>query len=952
MAEEAIVIQIDLETNVSETFAKIEKASGETGIAVSRNISQKLQKTIVKATKETEKNVKSLGQSISETFQNTRDILEFGATIGSIGIAAFNLKDRIKDVFSLTKQLAEIKFKPTGIFGLTSLLGDISIGLGLLSATLSDSESKFLKFISRVSLLGSIITGGLAAAFTIAITKISEFGVVVGTQLVKFFQDAANAANEFESSTEIFSATVDAVNRTVKENIGLSEDWIKTINKTADAFNLSRKEVTKSAQEILLVGTKLGLTQDQLEKLIKVSSEYAKINKKDVFQTTVNLVNALNGNAQAVQAYGIKLNAAAVQQQALSEGITKSVTKLGESEKVQLRYNKLLKQYKEVAGLGAIAANTLADQQKRLELNQKRLSVELGKGARIIEQNNIAAFALNLVLDNVSDSVLKVTGFFGALGSRVLQIGSFLLGLSFKFFLVVKALKAINAILKSKLFFDLAKKEIPFLNTSLNKLISNLAGVEIQLKSVKDIASFLALTVKNQLNRALVLVSGQSLTTATAVNVLKGAFLKLTIAVRAATAALLPFVLPFLKIAAIVTAIVAPFVLLFKAFQQLEKQTGALSQIYSILIDNFTQSTGVIASIGRFFGDVTTKIKELATKGFGLLVDKLGKFVKFAIDLAKKNPFKVFSKTTLARLAIVSKSIDGFRKRLADAKFDLNSFAKTKREPANITPKVDLVQLAQSLEQVKGQLENAGLNQKQIILKNAQEQRDIINQALQNRLLDQSQADALLLKVKADTAKKLKDIESKSARSTDQFSKSIADSLENGAVRTISSAFQSLGKTLVDSGDDFKGFLGTVLNILGDLAISIGTTVIASSKAIAALKASLFAGPAAPIALGGALIAIGAALKVFGSKFGGSSTGSIPTSASGGGVAAGGDVGVPDTAIADAPTDREARPEQTQVQLIVQGDILDSQETGTRIAKILSDAFEKDGIVLNNGAVS
>jgi hypothetical protein len=34
----------------------------------------------------------------------------------------------------------------------------------------------------------------------------------------------------------------------------------------------------------------------------------------------------------------------------------------------------------------------------------------------------------------------------------------------------------------------------------------------------------------------------------------------------------------------------------------------------------------------------------------------------------------------------------------------------------------------------------------------------------------------------------------------------------------------------------------------------------------------------------------------------------------------------------------------------VQGDILDSDETGTRLVSIINDAFEKDGVVLKGAS--
>ena len=182
----------------------------------------------------------------------------------------------------------------------------------------------------------------------------------------------------------------------------------------------------------------------------------------------------------------------------------------------------------------------------------------------------------------------------------------------------------------------------------------------------------------------------------------------------------------------------------------------------------------------------------------------------------------------------------------------------------------------------------------------------------------------------------------------ESLNKSISKQVQGTTVKIFSAAFQEIGRTLAGAGQGFKAFLGVVLNILGDLAISIGTTVIASSKAIAALKASLLTSPAAPIALGGALIAIGAALKVFASSFGGSSAGFSPAGGGGGGVTGPGGSGF-DSATFTAPEIEREDPE-ARFQLIVQGDIFETEDTSRRIVNLFQQAAEDEGVTFDNGA--
>ena len=176
--------------------------------------------------------------------------------------------------------------------------------------------------------------------------------------------------------------------------------------------------------------------------------------------------------------------------------------------------------------------------------------------------------------------------------------------------------------------------------------------------------------------------------------------------------------------------------------------------------------------------------------------------------------------------------------------------------------------------------------------------------------------------------------------------KSIDASLRSGVVNAISVSAQQIGKSLAGAGGGVKAFVGVVINALGDMAISLGTTVIASSKAIEALKAA-FLGPVgsgvAAIGLGAALIAAGAALKVFGSSFGASSP---SPSVSGFGEAAG--AGIGGGQFSETLPEERAEAE-TKVNVTIQGDVFDSEETGLRIARILEDSSLNENVRVVGG---
>jgi hypothetical protein len=165
-----------------------------------------------------------------------------------------------------------------------------------------------------------------------------------------------------------------------------------------------------------------------------------------------------------------------------------------------------------------------------------------------------------------------------------------------------------------------------------------------------------------------------------------------------------------------------------------------------------------------------------------------------------------------------------------------------------------------------------------------------------------------------------------------QIAKSFITSLSNG----VGNAFAGFGAALASGQNAFKAFGDVIKKLFGDLLVQLGQGFILQGTA------RLLAGdPGGP-----ALIAAGAALATFGGFIGGAGGGT-----GGGGAAQPVAGGAP----AFGPENRQFE-EQGQIQpntavnINIQGDVFDSDETGSRITNILNDAFDKQGVVVSNRA--
>lgn len=168
----------------------------------------------------------------------------------------------------------------------------------------------------------------------------------------------------------------------------------------------------------------------------------------------------------------------------------------------------------------------------------------------------------------------------------------------------------------------------------------------------------------------------------------------------------------------------------------------------------------------------------------------------------------------------------------------------------------------------------------------------------------------------------------------------LGESITKLSEQIVVGAIASLGASLVQGGKAFSNFGKTVANIMGDFFIKLGTTIIASSKAVEAIKLQLtnfFAGPIG-IAAGVALIAAGGALKAFAGG---------PAAVSGAGSDAG---SVPTTSdsVADAVDGiDEVEQRGPSVAVTIQGNVLDRRETGLELAEVIREAFDGNGVVFN-----
>lgn len=173
------------------------------------------------------------------------------------------------------------------------------------------------------------------------------------------------------------------------------------------------------------------------------------------------------------------------------------------------------------------------------------------------------------------------------------------------------------------------------------------------------------------------------------------------------------------------------------------------------------------------------------------------------------------------------------------------------------------------------------------------------------------------------------------------LTKKIDDMIKNGVVKSISFGIQTMVANIAKGKNAFAGVLTGILGLMGDMAITIGETLILAGLGMEALQKSIVGMSGGQALFAGiALVAMGSLLKAL------SGGGGASASTSGGG----GGGGASPASIADPAATGDpnavARDQRTAVSINVQGDILDRRESGLQMAEVLQEYFDtNDGVI-------
>lgn len=288
-------------------------------------------------------------------------------------------------------------------------------------------------------------------------------------------------------------------------------------------------------------------------------------------------------------------------------------------------------------------------------------------------------------------------------------------------------------------------------------------------------------------------------------------------------------------------------------------------------------------------------------------------------------------------------------------KFQTDNTAVAKQEAEKRAEFVDQPKLAENLEKLKQQLLTAKLDrinaESQLDLNEDErvrirDEQILLNQQMQDMKIkeltrlsrEQGLIDTQVFEdLKTEIVNK-GNIEREKIVST--YETQIAEKQKVASMQgaqAVSAAIQQTVMNITKGQNAFKAFGSAVLGLFGDILIEIGTSMLSIGYAMEAIRQSIIGMVGGPSIFAGiALIGLGTLLK---SLSGGGASASATSGAGGGGGSS-----APST-INEQP-ELERRAPQSQIAVNIQGDVLDSQDTGLRIVDMLRNFADKNGDVV------
>lgn len=233
-----------------------------------------------------------------------------------------------------------------------------------------------------------------------SVENLSKLGNKLTLGLTVPLAAGAAAALNYASDLEETLSKVDVV---FGGNADSIKDWAST---AVEQMGLAEETALSAAATYGNMADGMGLTADQgaemAKSLTQLSADLASFNNTSQETAQIALNSIFTGETETLKQYGIVMTEANLEQFAMQQGLSKTVSEMNQAEKVQLRYNYVLANTTNAQGDFARTSDSVANQTRMAKEQLKQAAAALG-------QNLVPAAASTLkVINNILSGFQKL----------------------------------------------------------------------------------------------------------------------------------------------------------------------------------------------------------------------------------------------------------------------------------------------------------------------------------------------------------------------------------------------------------------------------------------------------------------------------------------------------------------------------------------------------------------
>ena len=225
--------------------------------------------------------------------------------------------------------------------------------------------------------------GGAESTVSTAVTKIAKAigSAFVTKQIIEFGKAAIGVASDLNEVQNVVDTTF-GTDGAIKIN-----EWARN---AAESFGESELQAKQFTSTLGAMFKSMGVGQADMEEmsmsLAGLAGDMASFYNLDPTEAFEKLRSGISGETEPLKQLGINMSVANLEAFALSEGITKAYTSMTQAEQATLRYQYIMSATADAQGDFANTSDSLANQQRILQLEVQTLAAEIGQDLMPIAQ--------------------------------------------------------------------------------------------------------------------------------------------------------------------------------------------------------------------------------------------------------------------------------------------------------------------------------------------------------------------------------------------------------------------------------------------------------------------------------------------------------------------------------------------------------------------------------------